>query len=403
MRAGNPVYGGYTLTREEGQGIIFVRGALPEELVEIVIEEKKKDYSIARVVEIIEPSPWRVKPLCEVYGLCGGCQLQHAEYSYQLTLKAEVLKDILKRIAGLSIEIIPVFSLNPFHYRYRAQFKIGPSGIGFYKEASRELVNINYCPLMKEGINSLIPPLSGLGNFRSLREIHIASNDKENLLYLKGINYSPEMIDYLNSWRSNSYGTVVGVSFENKIHGIQYIYLPYGDLQYTVSARTFFQANWELNMELIRKIKELITDSSLRILDLYSGAGNFSIPLSLYVKDVTAVEEDPHAFNDLMRNIDLNDITNLRAVHSSIEKFRPSGRYDIVIIDPPRPGLTDRALKRVLEADPEEIFYISCNPSTLARDLKKLSSFYEIHSIEIFDFFPNTYHIETLTILKKRS
>lgn len=395
IKAGVPVYGGYTLIRQEGEGVIFVKGALPDEVVDIKIEEKKKDYSIARVLEIIEPSQWRIKPSCEVYGLCGGCQLQHADYDYQLNIKAEVLKDILKRISRLEFEIIPMRALRPYNYRYRAQFKIDRSGIGFYKEASRELIPLQSCPLMIDRINSLFPVLQELSHFRSLKEIHVSSNAREALVYLKGINYNDDIIKLLSK-------EISGIAFENKVFGSEYINLSLDGLSYTVSSRSFFQTNWELNEILIKRISELIYDSNIRLLDLYAGAGNFSIPLSKKVKEITAVEENSFAFNDLKRNIELNEIKNCKAINSPIEKFRPSGRNDIIIIDPPRPGMTDRALKRVIEAEPEWIFYVSCNPATLARDIKKLSDRYEVQGVEIFDFFPNTYHIETLAIIKKR-
>ncbi len=396
VRTEQPVYGGYTLYKEEGKEIIFIKGALPGELVDIVIVERKKDYSIARVVEIIEPSEWRVKPACDVYGICGGCQLQHADYNYQLTIKSEVLRDVLKRIAKLDIQFIPVRSLRPFNYRYRAQFKTGPSGIGFYKDGTKELIPITSCPLMIEEINAFIPVLSGLSHLRALKEIHVSSNKKECLLYLKGLHYNKDIMSIISS------NGTWGIIFENRACGLEFINLSLDIFSYTVSARSFFQSNWELNKELINRISEVINNKEARVLDLYAGAGNFSIPLSSTVKEVIAVEENPYAFSDLKRNLEINSIKNCKPVHSSIEKFRATGHYDIIIIDPPRPGMTDRALRTVLESGAKQILYISCNPTTLARDIRKLSGTYELHSIEIFDFFPNTYHIETLAVLHRR-
>lgn len=397
IKSGLPVYGGYTLARDEKGEIIFIKGALPEETVDIKIEETKKNFSIARVIDVVEPSPQRVNPVCEVYGACGGCQLQHVDYNYQLELKSWVLKDTLKRIAKLDENYIPVKYLRPFNYRYRAQFKVSAKGIGFYKEASRELVPVNSCVLMVDKINSLLQGLSGLCSFKSLKELHVSTNGFDSILYLRGLYHSEGAIRVIND------NTLIGIVFEDGVYGAEYINLSIDNLFYTISAKSFFQTNWELNRELIKRILELIQDNSLRILDLYSGAGNFSIPVALKVKEVTAVEENPYAFNDLRRNIELNGIKNIRPVNSSIERFRPSGRYDIVIVDPPRPGMSNKALKTILELAPQEIFYISCNPPTLARDIRKLSGLYEVISIEIFDFFPSTYHLETFTILKKRS
>jgi 23S rRNA (uracil1939-C5)-methyltransferase len=139
-----------------------------------------------------------------------------------------------------------------------------------------------------------------------------------------------------------------------------------------------------------------------RVLDLYAGAGNFSIPLSVRAGQVVAVEENPYAVEDARRNLELNGIKNCKIIRSTAEKYRMTGKFDVLLLDPPRPGLTQEVAKKILEASPDRIVYISCNPATLARDLKKMKERYDLLSVRQIDFFPNTFHLEAVAILKLR-
>lgn len=391
-----PVYGGYTISKGADGRVFLIKGAITGELVDIVIEKQKRDYCIARVIEVKEPSVWRIKPRCGVYGICGGCQLQHIRYDHQLSLKREILRETLKRIGKIETGSIIVRPSQPFNYRFRAQFKIGSGGIGFYKEGTREVVLISECPLMIERINSCIPVLTNLSDIEKIREVHVSSNGRENVIYIKGLNYDERVIDKVA-------GEVIsGISFEDDLYGTECINLSLNDYSYKATARSFFQANWRLNLVLINRMLDELKPTIRCVLDLYAGAGNFSIPFSRISDNVVAVEADIYAFHDLKRNIETNSIKNIIPVNSSVEGFKPIGRYDLIIVDPPRLGLTNKVISLIYELKADLIFYVSCNPSTLARDLKKLLSLYEIAGIELFDFFPNTYHIETLTVLKRR-
>jgi 23S rRNA (uracil1939-C5)-methyltransferase len=168
-----------------------------------------------------------------------------------------------------------------------------------------------------------------------------------------------------------------------------------------VSPEGFFQSNWKLNLSLVDIIKSSLQPlKDKKILDLYAGAGNFSLPLAKDAR-VIAVEENRAAIKDGTRNLKINKIRNCKFIRSSSENFQVKDHIDIVIIDPPRMGLTKKAMGNVLSVLPESIVYISCNPATFARDLKILLSKYEVESLRMIDFFPQTYHIETLAFLKK--
>ena len=195
-----------------------------------------------------------------------------------------------------------------------------------------------------------------------------------------------------------------GIAFENNESiGKDYIKLDLNDLQYTVTPWSFFQAHWNLNKKVVElMVNELQQLEGAKVLDLYAGAGNFSLPLAVHASQVVAVEENPHAAEDGQRNAGLNSIKNCRFIKSSAEKYKIHEKFDVVFLDPPRPGLTSEVMKKITDLSPKKIVYVSCNPATLARDFKKLNEKYNIDSLRMIDFFPNTYHVEALAFLSLR-
>jgi len=392
IKAQSPVYGGYVIARDSG--VIFIKGAIPEEVIEISISEKKRDYSIAAVTNVIEPSPYRVNPPCPVFGICGGCHLQFISYERQVSMKEEILLDSVSRIGGMEVSLSQSLTDRNYNYRYRGQFKVSREGkIGFYKEGTREVIAIDGCPLMIDEINLVVKKLSNR-KLPGISEIHISYGDIGNALVKSKL--TPEDVEQLITDAGFS-----GIAFENgESTGKDYIKLDLNGLQYTVTPWSFFQAHWALN----KKVVELITDElqpleNARVLDLYAGAGNFSLPLAMHASQVVAVEGNRFAIEDGQRNVKLNNIKNCKFINSSAEKYRAHEKFDVVVLDPPRPGLTGDVMKKVLGLSAKKIVYISCNPATLARDLKKLSEMYNLDSLRMIDFFPNTYHIEALAFL----
>lgn len=395
IKADAAVYGGYVISRVDG--VVFIRGALPGEVVEVSLKERKRDYSVAEVTEIIEPSADRVEPRCPYFGDCGGCQLQFASYEKQVAMKSGVLLDCLNRIGNIEIELGPSLVGSDFNYRHRAQFKVSKDGrIGFFREGTRDVVPIERCPLMVEEINAALAKLAA-SDLTGIREVHVTSGDCIVAL-LKGVEF-----DEVIAERFLGLG-FAGVAFDDGTYtGRGHVSFDIMGLVYTVSPWSFFQSNWSLNSELVRAIKEaLMPLEGKRVADLYAGAGNFSLPLAREGAEVLAVEENPHAIKDGHRNVSYNKVRGFKFVKGTAEKARLKGECDIAVLDPPRPGLTNEAMKRVREIAPGRIAYVSCNPSTFARDLKKLSDLYEIESIRMADLFPNTYHIESLALLRKK-
>ncbi|MBF0592766.1 MAG: class I SAM-dependent RNA methyltransferase [Nitrospirae bacterium] len=397
-----PLYGGLCLSRHDG--VVFVKGAIPGERVIAQLKEQKRDYSIAEAIEILQRSEDRVQPRCPVFTVCGGCHYQHISYERQLAIKEEIVTDCLQRIGKTDIALGTTLAGQQWHYRSKAQFKLSDDGaIGFYKEDSRDVVPLDECLICKEAINVLLRRLRGARFIRGIKEIHILTG-KNTIAYVKGPDVDEGRMDFFLDVGFD------GVVLENgHCVGESHCGFTIGGLSYTVSAQTFFQSNWELNLRLIQRLSEALGDVvGMTILDAYGGAGNFSLPLSPRCRGVTVIESNPYAIADGKRNIESNQFKNIKYISRPLEKTTINTKpkapppYEVVIVDPPRVGLTTAAISRLLTLNPHRIAYVSCNPATFARDIQKLSQHYTLSAVNLIDMFPNTYHCELMGILNRK-
>lgn len=404
LKIERPAYGNVFIARHEGKVVMVNGHTMPGETVEVVVEKERKDYITASVSEIIEPSANRIEPRCRYFGICGGCHYQHIPYERQVELKEEILKDCLKRIAKIEIDLSAfVTGDDQWNYRLRGQFKVSGDEIGFYRENTRDVVNIESCPLMTDDVNRHLDKARDILKFDGIKELHITSGDRTVAL-LKVTGDFPHNVD-LNSlvsdFRDAGFpGLSIDTGEKTVLNfGDPYFSLELDGLDYSASPMSFIQSNWSMNLSMARLIKEELQPSKGdRILDLYSGAGNFSLPLAGSC-EVTGIEDNPYAIEDGKRNLELNNIKSCRFIRSSAEDFHTDEKFNIIILDPPRPGLANRVISNVLDMLPERIVYVSCNPTTFSRDIKKLITRYRIESIRMVDIFPQTFHIETLAFL----
>lgn len=406
-----PVYGGAALARQDGK-IYFVQGAIPGERVEARITEEKSDYAHAETVTILESSRDRVIPPCPIYGTCGGCQQQHVAYERQVLLKEAVLSDTLRRIGKYMVPLsASLVEASPWAYRHRAQFKHDGKCFGFYRTASRDVVDVERCLVVCDAMNAMLTRIrSALSRQQSfaaaLSELHLASNNQETAAHCKirsGADLPPGVYEQFCDLTGLRGLTVQSGRDEVARYGEPSVEFDLAGLSYEVSATSFFQGHWQLNRRVVAAVCDALRPlAGKRVLDLYAGAGNFSLPLAGEAAEVVAVEEHPAAVLSGMDNCRRNGIENVRFVQSSLEQFVPDAAIDAIVLDPPRLGLSHRVVETVLKVHAGRIVYVSCNPSTFARDLRKFSETYEISDVRLIDFFPQTYHIEAMAVLERR-
>ncbi|MDX9715249.1 MAG: class I SAM-dependent RNA methyltransferase [Dissulfurispiraceae bacterium] len=403
--AEKPAYGGLAVARTESGKIILVKGALPGEKVLAEIQDDHRDYFMATAVEILDHSTERVTPECPHYGVCGGCQMQHASYREQVRMKEDILTEAVARSLGQNIKLTHTFSsIEHWGYRLRGQFKTSKDSIGFFREKSDAVVNISCCPIMSASVNNLLSKIRSVLD-PAVNEIHISSaSGSTALVRLRSEIKNHDAPQKIASELMHS--GLTGVTIETKKGYLQFgnphIQLDLCGYKYYASSLSFFQNNWQLNNIIVKFIADYIHSCPAgNIVDLYSGAGNLALPAANYAKNIVCVEENPHAVQDGIKNAQANALLNCEFINLSAEKFEIPAATDILILDPPRPGLTNRTMGNVLQASPARIIYMSCNPSTFARDLKKLTQHYRLSQLSMIDFFPQTYHVETVVLMSR--
>ena len=404
------VYGGDCLGRLPDGRAVFVPFVLPFETAEIVITESKERFARGEVVRLLEQSPQRIQVPCPYFGVCGGCHYQHLDYAQQLKLKKELVVDQLQRIGKFSdlppIEITP--SPLPFGYRNQAQFhpvnsQDAASGLGFKKVNSNEVIPIARCLLIPDDLNELLTqimlePDSGINRLA----MRIDSDDELMLVFEGESDEPPELNIELPI--SSAYLSQSGQSFN--LSGNDALVYNILDKDFLVSPESFFQVNLPVAEEMLRHVLSLVKNQqNLNILELYSGVGLFTRFLAPNASQLIAIESSPSACFDFVSNLD--EFDNVSLYEGTVEEILP-GLIDqihpvnMVLLDPPRAGLNARARQALIDLAPDQIIYISCDPSTLARDLKHLvEADYNLQSLRAFDMFPQTAHIETMIGLQR--
>lgn len=360
LRIEKLVYGGDGLARTE-QGVVFVPRTAPGDIVEVEILERKKDYSTARVTKILEPSPDRQEPYCPNYETEGCCHWQHIRYERQVDYKEAIIRESLKRLGHLEWngEIKRITGPDR-NYRLRATFHVFNEKLGFVNGPIRE------CASLVPELNQFIPTVDA----GAAEEVHALS--------------APEVIaSYVLPDGS------ITRSGRATIH--------VDDIHYRVTADTFFQANRFLLASFINEVVQHA--GSGLILELYSGAGFFSIPLARVAKEVIAIESNRAAIRQARENATANKTWQVRFVEGQVDATLREAdlKPDVVVLDPPRAGCGVKTAEQIAALKPKQIVYISCNPATFAREAPLLG---ELKSLTLIDQFPNTYHIEIVAVFE---
>lgn len=398
----NLVYGGECLGRLADGRAVFVPYGLPGEVVAVELVEEKKRFARGRIVEIIEPSPERIQTRCAHFGECGGCHYQHMPYERQLAAKREILIDQLRRIAGVADPPVEAVVPSPsiWNYRNTVQFHLDDHGkLGYLSRGGNQIVPIRECHLPETALNELWPqldfePLPGLERI----ELRLGA-DGEALMALEMASLDlPEFeVDMpLSAVLRSPAGQIV-------LAGDDYLVMEVLGRPFKVSAGSFFQINTAQAGAMAKTLLEwLVVNPQTTLLDVYCGVGLFSAFFAPRVERCIGIESSESACADYAVNLDEYDHVELYA--GAAEQILPAVDYraDAVIVDPPRAGLETAALDALTAMQPEEIAYVSCDPATLARDTARLlRSGYRLAQVRPFDLFPQTYHIESISLFKR--
>ncbi len=345
----------------------------------------------------------------------------HIDYKKQIEYKNEIFLETLNRIGKIKNPNIlpPLPSPSDLHYRNRAQFKLKEEKIGFFMRESKQIVNVDSCYLVKEDINNSIDGLREVLPFFSFKpvELHLYSSSKDQMtakfIFRKKIKSIPLGLKHMRAFLGENLEGFGIYSVENgypkrvNFVGSPFVYEQIGDYTFRVSADSFFQVNRFQVGNLIKLVEdELKTEKIDVAFDLYCGVGTFTIPMGRYCDKVFGVEINPYAVQDANHNRKINSSKNVffhRSSASDALKYMLKKNPDLVLIDPPRTGLEENTVNALLQLkNLKKILYISCNPSTLARDVAKLmQNGFILKSTRLIDMFPHTYHIESLTVLEK--
>jgi len=427
------------ICRHEGY-TLFVPGSLPGDRVMAEISKTTPRFGVVRVLERLQLSESRIAPPCPVFPECGGCKLQDLRYDRQMQFKVGVVADSLRHIAKIpppeDIKTLPAD--RPYHYRNKASFAVSLQDkkleIGFYRQGTHEVADSDSCDI-------LLAPINGVKEWiRSLLEKHRVHiyDEKTRKGFLRGIvirhsettletligfvttkgrfskPFMEELQDSKNLQRFHVVGVVQNLNDQNTniIMGLQtrllwgksYFTDQLDGLKFRLSLGSFFQVNSPQSIKLYEVIQKWANPGDGKILDAYCGSGGIGLWLARAGLPVIGIEEFAPAIEDAKESARLNGIESCEFLSGTVEKHLPrfteGETIDTVIVDPPRKGCSEEVINSLLKISPERIIYVSCNPSTLARDLSRMDS-YHIEDIYVVDMFPQTQHVETAVLLRR--
>ena len=373
--------------------VVFIPDFLPSEEAYVKIVLEKKKFLEGEVLEFLKVSPDRVEGRCPYEK--DGCSLKHLKYEKALEYKENKVKNILLKFAGINSgvrKIVP--SPKVWGYRNKVTLKVYGK-VGYYKNGTHDFVPIDKYYLANEKINEVISVLNN-ENLSEVSEITIKAYD-EVMIIIKGRMDIKDLTLVCDSIYMN----------DELVYGKKFVLASILDCKFYVLKDAFFQVNKEMTEKLYSKVLDsLPKDSNKKVLDLYCGTGTIGIFLSKYFKEVIGIEINEDAIESANMNKVLNEADNVKFILGDVSsklEFLRSYQADIAVVDPPRAGLGKRCVLNILRINPEMIVYVSCDPVTLARDLKLMEDSYEVLEVTPFDMFPQTYHVESVVVLKRKA
>lgn len=424
--------------------VVFVNGAVEGDVVNAKITKVKKTYGDAQITKILKPSSHRIEPECEVYKKCGGCSFLQIDYDFQLEVKEKFLKEALQKIGKFDIEKLQIGKIiraeEPLFYRNKIIQPVGLEGekviSGFYRQNSHKIVDFKKCYIQPKVTNEIvncikswatkskIPIYNEENKSGILRNIFLRTNAEQTevvvCLVTKGkklpfwktllqelTSKFPEVVGLVQNFNSTEGNNVLSEEF-NTLWGQDYIFETLGETKFKVSIGSFFQVNTAQTVLLYDLVKEFCNLSGTeKLLDVYCGLGSIGIYLADQVEEVVGVEVSSQAIKDADLNADLNNFENCDFYCGKVEEVLPQlleqeKHFEVIVVDPPRKGLSAETIEVISDFEPQKIVYVSCNPTTLARDLKIFTEKdFVIKKIVPVDLFPQTHHCEAVCLLEK--
>ncbi|MBT9172018.1 MAG: 23S rRNA (uracil-C(5))-methyltransferase RlmCD [Syntrophomonadaceae bacterium] len=420
---------------------VFVPGTAAGDQVTASVLSVQKTYARALLHSVLHASDCRVTPPCVHHGACGGCQLQHLAYNEQLGLKRRLVATALQRLAGLDLAVQPVLGMaDPWRYRNKAQIPVGSANgavvTGFYAPRSHRIISMDSCLLqhpandrailaVREALQALAIPIydetSHTGLVRHIM-VRTSFTTGKTLLVLatngRQLPESKQLVKMLSVSLGNLAGIVQNINTrrgnvilgneEQLLCGLPYLEEKLGGLTFRVSSRSFLQVNTLQAEVLYAKVREYAALTGREtVFDLYCGAGTIGLYLSRQAKKVVGVEAISSAVTDARANAQINNIANTEFLQAQAEELVPkllAGGYraGVVVIDPPRKGCDAKLLATLTEMRPRRLIYVSCDPATLARDLRYLTNHgFAVREVQPVDMFPHTSHVETVVLMSR--
>lgn len=425
--------------------VVFVPGALPEEVVVAEVTDVKNKFAEAKIKKIRNKSPYRTTPPCPIYEQCGGCQLQHLQYEQQLILKRDIVIQSLERHTKLNVsklDIKPTIGMeDPWYYRNKSQFQVGKHKekviAGLYGANSHKLIDIDNCIVQhsattevtntvkkilqdfnipvqneKKGQPSVRTIMTRVGFSTGEIQVVLITTDEKLPRKQLVVEEIQKRLPKVKSIMQNINGRKTSLIFgEETIHlsGEKVIQETLGDVSFELSARAFFQLNPVQTVKLYDLVKEAAQlTGKEKVVDAYCGVGTIGLWLAEGAGEVRGMDTIAESIDDAKENAKRHGYTNMKYVAGKAEKWLPrwvkeGWRPDTIVVDPPRTGLDETFMKTVLDVEPKNFVYVSCNPSTLAKDIQFLSKKYKVDWIQPVDMFPQTAHVESVVrfMLKK--
>jgi 23S rRNA (uracil1939-C5)-methyltransferase len=378
--------------------ITFIPNTLPTEEVEVEIVKESKKFNEAKVINYIKQSPIRIPSICPYFENCGGCDLLHSSYKDTIKYKKEKLESILYKYAHLKKDIEIVECDNHLNYRNKITLKVQDGKYGYYIMDTHDLIEIDNCYLAEEPINDFIKDLKHL-NMRNGQVIIRCNYNQELLIWLKSKEKVNPDIEYLKSKHK-----IVGIVLNEKVLVGEPSFIEIiNHMLFTISYDSFFQVNRNICSKLFNLIEDEIDEDEV-ILDLYCGVGTLGINATKKAKKAYGIEIVKNAVLNAITNSKINKRDNIYYMLGDVGETLPKikDEIDTIIVDPPRAGLDPKTKETLLEFKANKLIYVSCDPMTLARDLKDLQEIYNIKTIKGLDMFPFTQHCESITVLERR-